>query len=519
MERSRHQAAPPSSSGPHPLRTSPGRIPPPAAVEPVGEGVLETAWRILRHRWLIVVFSVVVAGTLAAGLSASREKRYTATATLLFGTASDVVLAQPGTVDATRVAATNAGMLSLGVVADDAALRLKDRVSAAAIAADVAVVQRQDADLIDVRANTPDPKLSADVANAYGSAFIQFRQRSARKQIEDALALAEEGLAAMTPEQRAGEEGQALGDRINQLETAKSLQTGGAELVQPASVPSAPSSPRPKRDGILGAILGAIFGFALASVRERRDRGVRTVEELETLSGWPVLARIPTSRTLARGAELTPRSVEAEAFRMLRANLRYFGVNTELRSLLITSARSREGKSTTAHRLAETMAAMRDRVVLVEADMHRAAPTAEMDIDLVGGGLSGFLIGRDLDDVLLEVPIGDPGEARALTILPTGPLPPNPSELLESDRMRELMLDLESRFDLVILDSPPLPLLSDASTLVDHVSGAIVVTALGRTTPEDLREVANQMSLLGGDILGVVANFAPASDRYYGYGT
>jgi succinoglycan biosynthesis transport protein ExoP len=80
------------------------------------------------------------------------------------------------------------------------------------------------------------------------------------------------------------------------------------------------------------------------------------------------------------------------------------------------------------------------------------------------------------------------------------------------------MMELEARFDLVILDSPPLPLLSDASTLVDHVSGAIVVTALGTTTPEDLREVSNHMSLLGGDVLGVVANFAPGSERYYGYG-
>ena len=514
------------------LQTLPDVTTRPAAPdhEPASEALLETAWRILRRRWRIVVASTVITGLLAGALSASREERYTATASLLFGTASDTVLADPGAVDTARVAATNAGLLSLGAVAEEAARRLTptNRVGASDIANAVSVVPRQDADLIDVQANTPDPSLSAEIANAYGSAFIEFRQRSARKQIEDAIALATQAEAAMTPEERIGAEGTALQERINELETAKALQTGGAELVERAAVPSAPSSPRPKRDGLLGAFLGAILGFVLASLRERQDRGVRTVDELEATAGWPVLARIPTSRLLGGGAELPPRSVEAEAFRILRANLRYFGVSNEMRSLLLTSARSREGKSTTAQRLAETMAVMGDRVVLVEADMHRVAADAPSsprsaavwDVELVGGGLSAFLIGRPLDEALIEIPVGDPDDRRILTVLPTGPLPPNPSELLESDRMYELMVELERRFDLVIVDSPPLPILSDASTLVRHVSGAIVVTALGKTTPEDLREVATQMGFLGGDVLGVVANFASATDRYnsYGYG-
>lgn len=504
------------SSAVRSLPSAPAAPPPPPAPEAGAEGVLETAWRIVRRRWLIIAVSILLGGVLAAGLSASREKRYTASASLLVGTTSDTVLRDPGTVDATRIAATNASLLELGVVAEGAAARLDNRVSASDISAAVSVVPQQDADVIDVKAETPDPQRSAAIANAYGSAFIEARQRSARKQIEDALGLATQGLAAMTPEQRAGAEGQALTARINELQTAKSLQTGGAELAQRASPPSSPTSPRPKRDGILGAILGAMLGFVLASIRERRDHAVRTVEELEAASVWPVLARIPTSPRLARDAELAPRGVEAEAFRMLRANLRFFGVNNEIRSLLVTSARSRDGKSTTAQRLAETMAAMRDRVVLVEADMHRApAGRSEMGFDVIGGGLSGFLLGRSLDDVLVGVSVGDPGELRNLTILPTGPLAPNPSELLESERMHELMAELEERFDIVILDSPPLPILSDGSALLQHASGAIVVTALGKTTPEDLHDLESQVALLGGNVLGLVANFEPGSDRYY----
>jgi succinoglycan biosynthesis transport protein ExoP len=516
MQPARQDRVTSRSSAVRPLPAVPGPPPPPPTSDAAAEGVLETVWRIVRHRWLIIAASIVLAAVLAAGLSATREKRYTASASLLVGTASDTVLRDEGTVDPTRIAATNAGLLELGVVAKGAAVRLNNRVSASDISAAVSVVPRQDADLIDVTAETSKPQRSAAIANAYGSAFIEFRQRGARRQIEDALALATEGLAAMTPEERAGAEGQALSARINDLETAKSLQSGGAQLVQPASAPSSPTSPRPRRDGILGAILGAILGFVLASVRERRDRAVRTVEEVEAASGWPILARIPTSRRLARDAELPPRGIEPEAFRMLRANLRYFAVNSEMRSLLVTSARSRDGKSVVAQRLAETMAAMRDRVVLVEADMHRApADSVGVGFDVIGGGLSGYLLGRSLDDVLVSVSIGDPDQLRELAILPTGPLPPNPSELLESERMHELMVALEHRFDMVIVDSPPLPVLSDASTLVRQVSGAIVVTALGKTTREELHEIERQMALLGGNVLGVVANFAPGSDRYY----
>ena len=285
--------------------------------------------------------------------------------------------------------------------------------------------------------------------------------------------------------------------------------------MQTASRPDDPSSPHPVRDGILGAVLGFVFGFGLAAVREHWNRSVKSVDELEAASGWPVLARVPRSRTLARRGKLAPRSAEAEAFRMLRASLRYFSINTELRSLLITSALPSEGKSTTARRLAETMAGMGDRVVLIEADMHRGSGQ-------FGGerpsGLSGALTVRELDEVLLEVPVaGTEDDARALTILPSGPLPPNPSELLESDRMRRIMGDLQAEFDMVIVDSPPLPLLSDAMTLVGQVSGVIVVTAIGKTTRDDINEFSNQLWRLQANVLGAVANFAPGADRVKGY--
>jgi non-specific protein-tyrosine kinase len=262
-------------------------------------------------------------------------------------------------------------------------------------------------------------------------------------------------------------------------------------------------------------MLGLIFGFGIAALRERLDRGVKTVDELESTTGWPVLARIPRSRRLARRDLLAPRSAEAEAFRMLRASLRYFSVGgDEVRSLLVTSALPGEGKSTTARGLADTMAAMGARVVLVEADMHRGGGHFGVDLP---SGLSGALTGQDLDEVLLEVPVGGNEELRVLTVLPSGPLPPNPSELLESRRMHQLMETLQSDFDMVIIDSPPLGLLSDAMTLVRQVSGVVVVAALGKVGRDDVREFSNQLRRLHANVLGAVANFAPGADKAKGY--
>jgi len=516
VQQLRHDAVqlPPLGADPghgQPAAGRPGGAPPGRPTE----GALETAWRIFRRHWLIVLQAVVVTAALAVFLSSSREKQYTASASLLFGTAPETILGTGGFVDENRQAATNEGLLKLGVVAESASALLDGRTTPRQVAESVSVVSQPEANLIDVQATTADPALSAAMANAYSRAFIDFRQRSARDQIQDAIDLAEEGRAKLTERQREGAEGEAIDDRIQQLETAKSLQTGGAELVQEASAPTSPSSPHPTRDGILGAMLGLVFGFGLAALRERWNRAITSVDEVEATSGWPVLARVPRSRTLARRGKLGPRSAEAEAFRMLRASLRYFGVNRELRSLLVTSALPGEGKSTTARRLAETMASMGDRVVLVEADMHRGSAQFAGERP---SGLSGALTRLELDEVLLEVPVaGTDDDGRTLTILPSGPLPPNPSELLESDRMRQLLEDLQTEFDMVVVDSPPLPLLSDAMTLVGQVSGVIVVAAIGKVTRDELGDFATQLWRLQANVLGIVANFAPGADRVKGY--
>jgi len=497
----------------------PGWVRPGSSSPPGGDSLFEGTWRILRRHWFLILQAIVVTTIAALVWSATREELYTASTTVLFrepAATADILNTNDSFEDPARRAATNETLLSLGVVADRAAESLRGQVDAGTIAGAVDVVSSNEADIVDVEATTTDPRLSATIANAYSRAFVALRQESAREQMQNAINLARAALDGLTPTEAAGEAGSALRSRIGELETALSLQTGGAEIVQPASAPSSPSSPDTTRNGILGVILGALIGFGLAALRERTDRTVKSVDEVEEAYGQPILARVPRSRSLARGRGLPQRGEEVEAFRALRTSLRFFTVNEELRSLLITSALPAEGKSTTARLLGETMAAMGDRVVLVEADMHSQPGRRGHD----GGaavGLSSVLVGATpLEQALEEVMIESPDGVRALTILPSGPQPPNPSVLLESDRMRDVLDELQVRFDLVIIDSPPIAVLSDALALVGEVSGVIVVSAVGRTTRDAIRDFTRQVDMLGGNLLGVVANFAPSLDRATG---
>jgi capsular exopolysaccharide synthesis family protein len=488
----------------------------PSTGDPGGGGsALDSALGILRRRWKIILASTLIVAAVAYLYSSRQEKQYSTTASILFQ--EDVSAVDNGGSDFTdpqREAATNEALLSLPVVATNAARLLGGGTDPGEVASAVKVESSKESDIVDIKATTSDPQRSVRMVNAYGRAFIEFRRTGARQRIDQAINGARNALNALTDTQREGQAGTDLRDRINNLETTRALVTGGADLVQPAGVNTTPSSPKPMRSGILGGILGAIIGFSLAALRERRDNTVKDVEDLEDAFGRPVVAEIPRSRALARDG-MEPLGVdEAEAFRMLRSSLRYFSVDVETRSLLIASSAPGEGKSTVARRLAETMAAMGDSVVLVEADMHRASgftfgPGSE------DRGLSTVLIGRDLNDSLAEFPLqsATAGEERALTVLPNGPMPPNPSELLDSDRMREVLLELHARFDMVIVDSPPLPVLSDALPLVNQVDGVIAVSAIGMTKQEGIRDFLRLVGLHGGNLLGVVVNFAGRSDR------
>ena len=479
------------------------------------EGGLKRSLNIMRRRKLVFLAALIVVPLVALLVSLSQENQYTATATLLFQ-GSD----ESGEV-AARQAATNSELVGLPVVADQTARELGGSVTGPAVLASISVeVGGTIADVGKISATTRSPQLSARMANAYSRAFIKFKRQAERSQVQQAVGLVERGLAALSPAELAGERGQGLQERLARLKVQRALRTGKAVLVQPAGPPSAPSSPKTRRNVVLGIILGAILGFGLAALFERIDRRVRTVEELEELFGIPILARIPRSRKLAR-AELGDvlQAPEAEAFRVLRTNLRYFNVDQPLRSILVASPEAGDGKSTVARCLAAAMAEMGDNVVLVEADLRKGGEFRDVN-GQPAAGLSNLLVSPlDFVDVLTGVEVQAPGspQPRILSVLPCGPVPPNPGELIESQRMRALLRELQERYETLIIDSPPLGIVSDAIPLLSEVSGVLVVGGLGKTTRTGARNFTQQLAMHGSQPLGLVANFTAVERGQYSY--
>lgn len=477
------------------------------------EGALEYVLRVLRRRKFVFLAALVAVPLMAFLVSASKEKLYTASATLLFET-------EANNIDPAREAATNEALATLPVVAVRAAEEMGDGTSAAEVLGSISSKPGEGmANVATISATTPDPERSAEIANGYSKAYIAFRKETDQSQVQQAIDLVENSLEELTPEERAGVQGGKLEDRLNSLKVQQALQTGRTVLVQPASVPSSPSSPRTKRNVIIAIVLGLVLGFALAALLERVDRRVRSTEELEDLFGAPIIARISRSKDLTR---LPPGDIllsqEAEDFRILRTNLRYFNVDRELHSILLASAEPGDGKSTVARGLAAAMAEVGEDVVLVEGDMRK-----ESDFRRPGGGgvegLSNVLAGVPLPEALIELPLSVPssGQPRSLAILPSGPVPPNPSELLESTRMQEVMGELQERFKVVIIDSPALGVVSDALALAPFANEVLVVGGVRKTTQDGARSFLKQLGLLGRRPVGIIATFTDPDRKRYSY--
>jgi capsular exopolysaccharide synthesis family protein len=475
-------------------------------------GALENARHVLRRRWLVIVVAAISVPLAAYLYSSAQQKEYTATATLLFESAEN------GTIEPSREAATNEALAGLPAVAVRTAEALGEREATGEILSSVsASAANEMANLTKISAKTPSPERSAEIANAYSRAYIDFRREADQSQLKQAIALIERRLEDLPPEQLNGIQGETLRERLNQLEVERVSRTGRTELVQTAGVPTSPSSPRTKRNVLLGIVAGLLLGFGLAALLERLDRGVRTPEELEELFELPVLARIPRSKAFASGSiEEMLQAPEAEAFWTLRNNLRYFKVDRDIRALLIASAEPNDGKSTVARGLAGAMAAMGDDVILVEADLRKESA---FRAKRVRNGLSKVLTGTPLDDALIHVPVQKEsgGERRALPVLPSGPLPPNPAELLESDRMRDLLETLEKRYELVLIDTPALGSISDVLTLLPMVSEIVAVGGVGKTKRDEVREFMKQLSLRGKSPLGLIATFTQFERSRYSY--
>ena len=317
----------------------------------------------------------------------------------------------------------------------------------------------------------------------------------------------------------ANEVGPQLGKVAGEFSTL--LKSSGQKVVstpiQPATAPSRPVSPDPVRNIGLGLLAGLVLGLGLALIRHALDTKVRGEEDIRAHSDAPMLAGLPLeSRGSKRGlisVEEDPHGRHAEAVRRLRTNLMFVDVTTGRHSFVVTSAVPGEGKTTTAVNLALAMADSGRRTLLIDADLRN--PSVAKTLAMEGSvGLTTVLLGdADVHDVIQTW--GSAG----MDVLPAGPIPPNPSELLGSAPMEALLTRLVQEYDFVLIDSPPVVPVIDAVVIERLTGGLLMVVGVDRTKKKDLTAALKQLNTVGAHVCGFARNFvvSKSSDYRYGY--
>ena len=326
--------------------------------------------------------------------------------------------------------------------------------------------------------------------------------------------------------------------KLKEAGISAGLRSSNIRIVDPAMVPTYPARPAKTRNIVLSFLVGLVGGIGLALLREYMDNTVKSPDDIETLAHLPSLAVVPAftesngdrSRVkLLKGASTNghekrielvaqhlPKSQMSEAFRALRTALLLSQADHPPQVILVTSALPREGKTTAAANLAVTLAQLGDRTLLIDADLRK--PGVGRLLNLGSGkyaGLSSYLAGvSSLDLVTVQHPA-----IPNLSAIPTGPLPPNPADLLSSHKLTDAIAELRTKFKFIVIDSPPIMAATDAVILSVKADGVLLVVRSGETPKEAFTRTRDLLLSVKCHILGVVLNAvdSTAPDYYYSY--
>jgi non-specific protein-tyrosine kinase len=506
---------------------------------------------IRKWLWLVLLCTALAA---AAAFFFSRQQTpiYQSTATVFINQArsstgnsdyTDIITSE-------RVARTYATMLQDWPTLDQAAIALGYPGGIAelrrAYALDVTVTPVRDTQLVRVSVESSHPEVAAGVANVLPEVFMQMNRERQQQRFADTRADLQTDLAATEQEleqtrlaliQLADtEENKNERDRLerlaaryqitynnltNSLENlrlAEAQTTDNVVLTTPAKPGESPIRPRVLYNTLLALILGALLGLGIAFLIEYLDDTVKTPDQVRDLTGLATLGTVvllegasPDERMVSLKA---PKSPGAEAYRVLRTNLQFSALDKPLATMLCTSAEPGEGKSTTVANLAFAMAQADKRVILVDADMRR--PSQHKILKLPNNvGLSTALLDRGRDPAVYLQDTDTPN----LRVMTTGPIPPNPAEMLNSARMHEMIELLKGEADVVLFDTPPVLAVADTSILASQVDGTLMVVWAGRTRGEMLAQATERLLSLGVTPLGVVLNKISQRKGSYYYNT
>ena len=401
------------------------------------------------------------------------------------------------------------------------------------------------ANILEIRAQADSPARAAEITEAYATEYIDFRRKQVVDELDDASRKLQEKISdlqaqivALEAEMAVAGEGSAtrgleatrdqlvvqqalFRQRVNEMQVDAELTTGGARLVTQGPVPTEKVQPKPLRNGLIGLVIGFILGTGVALLVQYLDDTVRTKDDMaRAVPGVPVLGLVPKvhslklqSRAGTRGIISLgePSAAAAEAYRSIRTSLQFLGVQRRPRVFQVTSPNAGEGKTTTVANLGVAMARAGLRVAIVDCDLRRAALTDAFD-DATGIGFTSvFLQQVSLTSACWPVPSLD-----NLLILPSGPLPPNPSEVLTHKRTAEILSELQDNCDIVILDSPPVLPVTDAIALSSWVDAILLVASAGMTTRKELQASVQLLEQAQAPLVGTVLNRV-TEERQYGY--
>lgn len=427
--------------------------------------------KALRTRWITVAVTLVIAVLAATAVTLFTTPLYQASTRLFVSTngGSSVADSYQGNRFSQERVVSYAQLLTGETLAqrtidklglDLGANQLKSRVTANA---------KLDTVLIDVSVLDASPVQARDIANTLSDEFVGM---------------------------------------VRELETPENGAPPNARVVveQRASLPSSPVVPKTNRNLLVGVALGLLLGICLAVLREVLDNTIKDRKDLEEVTGAGIVGSIPLDKERRKEPAIifdSDNSAIAESFRKLRTNLQFLAVDNPPRVISVTSSTPSEGKSTTSINIALALAEAEHNVVLVDGDMRR--PTLHKYLDLVQPvGFSTVLSGAaSLDEALQKTRF--PG----LTVLTSGAIPPNPSELLGSQTAKKLLSELKTQFDYVIVDSTPLLAVTDAAILAAGADGVLIISRFGQTKREQLAHAIESLEDVGASLLGAVFTMTP----------
>ncbi|MEB3366468.1 polysaccharide biosynthesis tyrosine autokinase [Saccharopolyspora mangrovi] len=437
--------------------------------------------QIVRERWRLIVAGSLLGLLVAMAVSFGMQPRYTSHVTLFISArATDTADAYQGSLLSAQKVQSYVALLSSERLSGEVIERTQTHMKPEELSERITAVAEPDTVLITASVFDPSPQQAQHLAGAVGEQFTKL---------------------------------------VTELERPAdgSAPTVIAKIVQPATLPNEPVAPTPLRYCAFGVLLGMICGLAGAFARNALDNSIKSAAQLTSLTELPNLGTVAYASSVSSMPLVVhedPQAPRAESFRQIRTNLQYVDIDQPASVMLVTSSVPEEGKSTTLCNLAIAAAQAGNRVAVIEADLRR--PRAADYLGLEGAvGLTSVLVGR----VSLEDALQPWGEM--FSVLASGPVPPNPSELVASNQMKTLLNSLRDQFDLVLVDAPPLLPVTDAAALAAHCDGALLVVRYGKTSRDLVKSSMDMLAGVGARVFGTILNMAPApnTNRYQYYGT